>query len=370
MKTSPAKTSLANRWLGAITAVAIVVLGAGPAVAAQAPVEVPGEVVVVSVLADGAIVLDGDLGDWATLPTVVTNAGPTPPADPANSGQMRWQVAADQNTLFFAATITDDMIIAGQNGDHYWNEDSIELYLNLSGDTAASAYGPGVGQVTISAIDRGNTDPEMLTLSGSGAPQFDVNGFVFSTTAGWGLEIAVGLNDFVDVVSGDEFGIQVQANGSSGGDRDLKLSWSAADVNDTSFQDPSVFGSAVFFDEATVPILTEDAVPETDTASADAAVDDGETAISDNATAEIGPTTTTTPDTEPKPGRTLLIAAVFSATSILIGGLWFENRRKKSEERLAIGTGEEQDPEPASGEGDDADDDAEFNELLGSILDD
>ena len=319
-----------NRIFGGVASLALLLAMTAPA-AAQAPPEVDGELVHVPLIPTGelasGIVLDGDLGDWATLPAIVTNDGPVPSTDPANSGQMRWQVAADSSTLFFAATITDDNIVAGQHGDDYWNEDSIELYLNVSGDLLATTSGDGIGQITISPVDRGNTDPTQLTVSGSGAPQFGVTGFVFATTAGWGLEIAVDLGSKLDLVDQAEFGLQVQANGSSGGDRDLKLSWSNADVDDVSFQDPSVFGRAVLLlDPAVLPAETveetEAAVVDTDT-EAVAATDDAavvETIAQPDAA-----------DNEPKESRTLLIAAIFSAASILVGGSWFEHRRKKSE---------------------------------------
>jgi len=170
---------------------------------AQEAVEVPGEVVVVPLATPSPIVLDGDLGDWATLGAIVTNDGPVPSADPANSGQLRWQVAADASTFYFAATITDDNIVAGRNGDDYWNEDSIELYLDVSGDDTLRTYGDGVAQITFSAVDRGNTDPQQLSLSGNGEPDFTVSGFVFATTAGWGVEMAIDLTDKVVPANGE-----------------------------------------------------------------------------------------------------------------------------------------------------------------------
>lgn len=327
---------------------------------AQEPIAVPGEVVAIPLTTNAPITLDGDLGDWATLPAVVTNDGPIPSADPANSGQMRWQVAADENALYFAATITDNNIIAGRNGDDYWNEDSIELYLNFSGDAAATAYGPDIGQITFSAVDRGNTDPTALTLSGNGAPSFDVAGFVFATTAGWGVEVAINLDGTpIDVADGNSLGIQVQANGSSGGDRDLKLGWSVADVDDMSFQDPSVFGRGVFVDESADVLeaasVDEAAVDEPADVEASVepvpALDD---AAVDTATDAAGAEADNS--NEPEPGRTLLIAAVFSAASILIGGLWFERRRKKSEAAAAAAKSENAD--------------ANVDELIASILDD
>lgn len=340
-----------KRMLGAGASM-LLLLGLAVPAGAQEPVEVPGEVVVVPLATPSPIVLDGDLGDWATLPAIVTNDGPVPSADPANSGQLRWQVAADLSTFYFAATITDDNIVAGRNGDDYWNEDSIELYLDVSGDDTLTTYGDGVAQITFSAVDRGNTDPQQLSLSGSRAPDFAVSGFVFATTAGWGVEMAIDLTDKVVPANGESIGFQVQANGSSGGDRDLKISWSNADINDDSFQDPSVFGRAVFVDESAASV-SEDSVDTAneaesiDSASTDGAAKAAEDPVEEatvEAPAAVEQDVEANSD-EPESSRSLLYAAVFSAASILIGGLWFERRRKKSEAAsaaAAVGVDEEE----------------------------
>ena len=303
------------------------------------------------------IVLDGDLGDWATLGAIVTNDGPVPSADPANSGQLRWQVAADASTFYFAATITDDNIVAGRNGDDYWNEDSIELYLDVSGDDTLRTYGDGVAQITFSAVDRGNTDPQQLSLSGNGEPDFTVSGFVFATTAGWGVEMAIDLTDKVVPANGESIGFQVQANGSSGGDRDLKISWSNADTNDDSFHDPSVFGRAIFVDESVASPIEDQVGASNDGASTNSSDGDSiDAPVTDDSTTESVPLADTEANNnDPESSRSLLYAAAFSAVSILIGGLWFERRRKKSEAASAAAVG--------------VDEEENVDDLIASILD-
>lgn len=343
-----------------VSVLSLLMLLAAPAAGAQALESVDGEVVVVPVLDAGSIAIDGDLGDWATLPAFVTTDGPLPSADPATTGQLRWQVAASEQVLYVAATITDENIVAGRNGDNYWNEDSIEIYLNF-GDLAATSYGDGIGQITVSAVDRGNSDPEALSLSGSGAPQFPTSGFVFATTAGWGFEVAINLDGITQIADGAEFGIQMQANGSSGGDRDLKISWSNADVSDTSYQDPSVFGKGVFLGGPAIDVVAE---PNEEPAEAEVA-----DTVVDAATETVGEVVETdaAADTEPEGDQTLLIAAVVSAASILIGGLWFERRRKKSEATLAAAAAEKD--ADSNRDGDDLSTE-DFDSMVNSILDD
>jgi hypothetical protein len=324
---------------------------------AEVPEGEPGESIFVPLSNASGIVIDGDLFDWSGVPLVVTTDGPTP----ADTGEVKWQVAADGQELYLAATIADSSIVAGEHGDDYWNEDSIEFYVNFSADQNATTYGPGIAQITVSPVDIGNDDPDSLTISGNNAASMNVSGFVFPTADGWGVEVALDLSGLAAPAHREGFGVQIQVNGSSGGDRDNKLSWSTADVNDTSFQDPSVFGTAIFFDELIepVPVQTDDQnepeiVPDADApASVDDEADDVVTDVSevsapqkelvtgDVETAEVADAATTEADPETSGNRSLLIAAVISVTSIMVGGLWFERRRKISENRLVIGPASE-----------------------------
>lgn len=320
---------------------------------AEVPRGEPGVSIFVPLSNASGIVIDGDLFDWNGVPLVVTTSGP----NPADAGEVRWQVAADGQELYFAATVADSSIVAGEHGDDYWNEDSIEFYVNFSADQNATTYGPGIAQITFSPVDIGNDDPDSLTISGNNAASMNVSGFVFPTADGWGVEVALDLSGLTAPAHRKGFGVQMQVNGSSGGDRDSKLSWSTADVNDTSFQDPSVFGTAIFFDDLIepVPAQTDDQsdvepeiVPDTDApASADdeaeqAVVDSGDTAApqkevvtGDLETTEVAAEGATEPG--PSGNRSLLIAAIISVATIMIGGLWFERRRQASERRLASG---------------------------------
>ncbi len=194
------------------------------------------------------ITIDGDLADWEAIPSFLTTTGPTPSPDPATNGELRWSVVAQASKLYVSATITDDSIIAGRHEDGYWNEDSIEVYLNATDDLDTATYTPGIGQVRFSAVDIGNTDPSALTLSGTNVDTFVVEGLVFATADGWGLEGVIDFSEWIEPTHGLSLGFQIHANGASTLDRDLKLIWSAADVDDVSFDQPSVFGTAVLFE--------------------------------------------------------------------------------------------------------------------------
>ncbi|MEL6892115.1 MAG: glycoside hydrolase family 9 protein, partial [Actinomycetota bacterium] len=194
------------------------------------------------------LVLDGSLDDWADLPAVTTTEGPLPSPDPAQTGSLTWSVAAQGSTLYVFATVPDTTLVAGQHGTDYWNEDSIEFYVNASGELDTPSYAPAITQINFSPVDLGNDDPTELTLTGVNAGRADVEGFVFATDDGWGVEATIGLPDTVTAEHGLNLGFQVHANGSTGGDRDTKLIWSVADATDRSYENPSVFGTAVLWD--------------------------------------------------------------------------------------------------------------------------
>ncbi len=308
---------------------------------AEVPQGKPGESIFVPLSKASGIVIDGDLSDWSGVPLVSTSGGP----NPADTGEVKWQVAADGQELYFAATIADSSIVAGEHGDNYWNEDSIELYVNFSADQNVTTYGPGIAQITVSPVDIENDDPNSLTISGNNAASMNVSGFVFATADGWGVEVALDLSGLTAPAHRASFGLQIQVNGSDGGDRDTKLSWSTADVSDTSFQNPSVFGTAIFFDELAEPeiVLDTDAPASVNDEADDVVADVGDASAPRKELVTGDLEAADDADTANEPGttedRSLLIAAIVSVASIMIGGLWFERRRKLSEKRLGPRSG-------------------------------
>ncbi len=263
----------------------------------QVPPTVDGEVIYVpwSPSGDIGITIDGDLADWADVPSFVTTTGPMPSADPATNGELTWSIAAEESRLYVSATITDDSIIAGEHGEGYWNEDSIEVYLNATDNLDPMSYGPGIAQVRFSAVDIGNTDPAALTLSGTNIETFAVEGFAFATPNGWGIEGVIDFSEWIEPSHGVSLGFQMHANGASTSDRDLKLIWSAADVDDLSFERPSVFGTAVLFElgQTDVPAPAVRVEPSATPSTEPVSPADEETEP-DQSTTTTAPATTTT----------------------------------------------------------------------------
>ncbi len=210
------------------------------------PDEIPGEVVYVPF--PYTIKLDGSLSDWQRVPFYTVNTGPMLSPDPAENGSFTFAVAADEENFYIILQMPDKNIVAGQHGTEFWNEDSMEFYINASGNLGAKSYSTNIFQLNFNAADIGNTDPEALTITGVFSTDVPVKGFVFKTENGWGVEAALPLAGIVKPEHGTEIGFQAQINGATTKDRDVKLIWSKADTKDESWQYPYLFGRAIFFE--------------------------------------------------------------------------------------------------------------------------
>jgi beta-glucosidase len=185
--------------------------------------------------------LDGDLGDWAGVPTVTLSR---------NAAAVTFAGAADDQYLYFRADVLDDNVISGQHGQDYWNEDSVEFYVNGTGNLALTAYLYGVAQITIPPVNIDLPSDEQI-IAGVQGDTVGATVKVVKTDTGWAAELAVPLqNDVWEITPehGAEIGFQVHLNGASELNRDTKLIWSIYDSSDQSYQNPGVFGRLIFFE--------------------------------------------------------------------------------------------------------------------------
>lgn len=210
------------------------------------PPAIPGEVVYIPFPVK--ISADGDLSDWKDIPSYIVDYGPSPSKDPAEDGSFTFSVAADMDNFYITMQAQDKNVIAGQHGTDFWNEDSMEFYVNASGDLGSEKYQTGIFQININAADIGNTDPNTLKISGVFSTGIPITGYVFKTENGWGFEVAAPFQDMFVPYHGEEIGFQTQLNGASVKDRDVKLIWSKADTSDQSWQNPRLFGRGIFFE--------------------------------------------------------------------------------------------------------------------------
>ncbi len=192
-----------------------------------------------------SITLDGSFSDWAGVPrvTVPQNADLS-----STNPSVTFAAAADDQNLYFFASVVDDNIISGEHDADYWNEDSVEFYVNATGDLTLTSYKAGVAQITIPAMDV-DLPADQAVISGMQSASANATVAGSHTANGYAVEVAVPLHtDVWDITPADggEIGFQVHLNGASTADRDAKLIWSKADTSDSSYQDPSVFGKLIF----------------------------------------------------------------------------------------------------------------------------
>ena len=204
------------------------------------------------------ITLDGEFTDWAGIPQVTL---PSDVQGDSSEPSVSFAVTADDSHLYFYGNIVDNNIISGEHGENYWNEDSVEFYINATGDLDLVSYQDGVAQITIPALNITNPDPRVI--SGIKGLTADANVVAVRTDNGWAVEVAVPLeNDVwsIEPTQDGVLGFQVHLNGASESDRDSKLIWSLADTSDISYQNPSVFGQLIFHEiDSTEESSSEDA---------------------------------------------------------------------------------------------------------------
>jgi GH35 family endo-1,4-beta-xylanase len=196
-----------------------------------------------------AITLDGERGDWRDVPRVTIESGPMLPTD--NDTTMTFAVAADDTHLYFMALVNDSNLVYGVNeaASGWYMEDSVEFYLNTTGDLTIDEYVPGVVQIGIAAANI--TQPETPLIGGGNSGDAQVSVYAVETNNGYFVEASVPLETDVWSISPENLGVlgfQVHLNGSSGDNRDTKLIWSLADSQDQSWSNPSLFGQLIFWD--------------------------------------------------------------------------------------------------------------------------
>ncbi len=223
-----------------------------------APEPVPGEIYYAPF--PMSITLDGDLADWDGIPTATA----PPTADVViGATSVRFAAAADDEYLYLMGDVSDTNIISGQHGTDYWNEDSVEFYINGTGDHNLTSYKEGVAQITVPPLNVGRV-PGDLVVGGVQGDTAEAIGVVVETTSGYVVEMAVPLKNRVWNIQrehGNTIGFQVHLNSASESNRDLKVIWSKFDTGDTSYQNPGVFGTLTFFRVGETSVDVAEAAP-------------------------------------------------------------------------------------------------------------
>lgn len=195
------------------------------------------------------IQLDGEADDWLNVPRVTIDSGPMLPPD--NDISMTFAAAADDTNLYFLAEVKDSHLVYGSHdpASAWYQEDSVEFYINATGNLALTSYEAGVAQIGILAANI--THPAAPIIGGYNSASAQVQVFAVETEDGYRVEAAVPLVTEVWSIKpehGGVLGFQAHLNGSSSTDRDTKLIWSVYDTQDQSWTNPNVFGQLIFWD--------------------------------------------------------------------------------------------------------------------------
>lgn len=193
------------------------------------------------------ISLDGELDDWDGVPRVLL---PENANEIEGTTSVQFAVTADDVYLYVLGDVTDSVIISGQHGADYWNEDSFEIYLNATGDLRLASYREGVAQVTVPPLNIGKSGDEIV-LGGMRGASANADVIVVETETGYAVEMAIPLETDVwsiEPFHGNVLGFQVHLNGATESSRNSKAIWSKFDVADSSYQNPGVFGELIFYE--------------------------------------------------------------------------------------------------------------------------
>ncbi len=195
------------------------------------------------------ITLDGKTNDWADIPRMTVDNGPMVPAN--NTTGMQFAVAADAKNIYFLAEVKDGTLISGKHdaATEWYKEDSVEFYINATGNLQISTYKPGVVQIAIPAANIGHSGTPLI--AGTNSDTVVVQAVAVKTDDGYIVEASVPLvTDVWKIVplTLGTVGFQVHLNGAStDSDRDTKLIWSVYDTKDESYLNPSLFGKLIFW---------------------------------------------------------------------------------------------------------------------------
>ncbi len=210
-----------------------------------APDQIPG--IAVYIPYPVTITLDGKTDDWKGIPVQRAENGFPKGPDPKQNQFFDFSVAADDKNLYVRMECEDTNIVAGKHGADFWNEDSMEFYVNFTKNIGAKSYSSGIMQVTVNATNIGKAVGSPLSLSGTNSGGSKAKGVAYKTAKGWAYEASVPFPAGFTPAHGKIMGFQAHMNGASVKDRDSKIIWSKADGSDQSYQDPSLFGQGIFF---------------------------------------------------------------------------------------------------------------------------
>lgn len=165
--------------------------------------------------------VNGELAEWEGVPTTTSAFRVFRAAgwDGTEDLAAVWRLAWDEDHLYVAVDVEDDVHVQTQTGNQIFRGDSVEIQLDTDPDANAASVNPDTFQIILSPGDFGGLAPSAFRFQGTGggrledAPGHTVQVAAQRTAGGYQLEAAIPWRD-VDVspAAGMEFGVALNAN--------------------------------------------------------------------------------------------------------------------------------------------------------------
>lgn len=186
-----------------------------------------------------ALTIDGNIDEvWATAVTYTLANYLVGGAPPAGDLAGAFRLLYDSQQLYVLVEITDS-IGKSDSGPDWWEDDSIEIYID--GNHSQSSSYDGVNDFQFGFRWHDDT---VYTGSHSAPVPEGITAAHIDTNSGGRLEVAFPLTGLgITAVDGAQFGLEVHINDDDdGGGRDRKLTWHG--TVDDAWENPSRFGTA------------------------------------------------------------------------------------------------------------------------------
>ena len=175
---------------------------------------------------------------------VVDNPSTDPPSgttEPSVDFAATWQALHDEDFLYALVTVQDNFLV-NDSGDAWWDDDSVELFLDTDLSRATEYDGQNDHQLIFRVHDE-----EIYSGPNSRPVPAGTQRRVVEKAFGYQMVITIPITSLVPSSVGSasgepiQLGLDIQVNDDDdGGARDSKLAWSAA--VDDAWQNPTLFG--------------------------------------------------------------------------------------------------------------------------------
>lgn len=199
------------------------------------------------------LAVDGDFGEWPDVEAVPSayRVFAADNWDGSSDLQATWRLAWDEENLYVAVTVVDDVHVQTQQGTQIFRGDSVEMQIDTEPDAGASRVNPATYQLILSPGNFDGLPPAAERFRGTGDGQLvRETGHAIDLAAGqrsdgYTLEAAIPWEDLNTTPSaGATFGLALNANDNdtpASARQEVMLS----NVPTRTLTDPSTWGTLI-----------------------------------------------------------------------------------------------------------------------------